>query len=185
MLEDKGYTYQLPSGLYFDTSKSPGYGHLALIDIAGQRETGRVENVEGRKLDKRLRPVAGRGAGRPPHHALGLAVGLGRARLAPGMLGDVDVAARRPLRHPHRRHRPPGTAPRQRDRAERGVPRRRPAVGAVLAAQRVHPAGRAEDREVRRAHPAPGRPGGSRATTRWPTGCSCSAATTAASSTSP
>jgi cysteinyl-tRNA synthetase len=48
-LEELGYTYQLPSGLYFDTSKSPGYGTLALLDLAGQRETGRVEHVEGRK----------------------------------------------------------------------------------------------------------------------------------------
>jgi cysteinyl-tRNA synthetase len=50
VLEEQGYTYQLPSGLYFDTSKSPGYGTLALLDLAGQRETGRVEHVEGRKL---------------------------------------------------------------------------------------------------------------------------------------
>jgi len=49
VLEDKGYTYRLPSGLYFDTSKSPGYGTLALLDLAGQRETGRVEHVEGRR----------------------------------------------------------------------------------------------------------------------------------------
>jgi cysteinyl-tRNA synthetase len=49
VLEDQGYTYQLPSGLYFDTSKSPGYGTLALMDIAGQREGTRVEVVEGRK----------------------------------------------------------------------------------------------------------------------------------------
>jgi cysteinyl-tRNA synthetase len=49
-LEELGYTYRLPSGLYFDTSKSPGYGQLALLDLAGQRETGRVEHVEGRKL---------------------------------------------------------------------------------------------------------------------------------------
>ena len=48
-LEELGYTYQLPSGLYFDTSKSPSYGALALLDLAGQRETGRVEHVEGRK----------------------------------------------------------------------------------------------------------------------------------------
>ncbi len=48
-LEELGYTYQLPSGLYFDTSKSPGYGTLALLDLVGQRETGRVEHVEGRK----------------------------------------------------------------------------------------------------------------------------------------
>ena len=48
-LEEQGYTYQLPSGLYFDTSKSPGYGTLALLDIAGQREAARVEFVEGRR----------------------------------------------------------------------------------------------------------------------------------------
>ena len=48
-LEALGYTYELPTGLYFDTSKSPGYGDLALLDLAGQRETGRVEHVEGRK----------------------------------------------------------------------------------------------------------------------------------------
>jgi len=48
-LESLGYTYLLPSGLYFDTSKSPGYGTLALMDIAGQREGIRVEHVEGRR----------------------------------------------------------------------------------------------------------------------------------------
>src|ERR1700744_2185683 len=48
-LEELGYTYRLPTGLYFDTSKSPGYGTLALLALAGQRETGRVEHVEGRK----------------------------------------------------------------------------------------------------------------------------------------
>jgi len=48
-LEERGYTYLLPSGLYFDTSKSPGYGELAMMDIAGQREAARVEHVEGRR----------------------------------------------------------------------------------------------------------------------------------------
>jgi len=48
-LEEEGFTYELPSGLYFDTSKSPGYGALALLDLAGQREGARVEHVEGRK----------------------------------------------------------------------------------------------------------------------------------------
>jgi cysteinyl-tRNA synthetase len=48
-LEDRGFTYQIPSGLYFDTSKSPGYGTLALLDIAGQQATGRVEQVEGKR----------------------------------------------------------------------------------------------------------------------------------------
>jgi cysteinyl-tRNA synthetase len=48
-LEQDGYTYLLGSGLYFDTSKSPGYGTLALMDVAGQREGSRVERVEGRR----------------------------------------------------------------------------------------------------------------------------------------
>jgi cysteinyl-tRNA synthetase len=48
-LTERGVTYQIPSGLYFDTSKSPGYGELALMDIAGQREAARVEHVEGRR----------------------------------------------------------------------------------------------------------------------------------------
>ncbi len=48
-LQERGVTYQIPSGLYFDTSKSPGYGTLARMDIAGQREAARVEQVEGRR----------------------------------------------------------------------------------------------------------------------------------------
>src|SRR5579859_215186 len=48
-LEKNGYTYQLPSGLYFDTSKLDGYGKLALINVEGQQEAKRVEYVEGRR----------------------------------------------------------------------------------------------------------------------------------------
>jgi cysteinyl-tRNA synthetase len=48
-LQERGFTYQIPSGLYFDTSKSSHYGELALMDIAGQREAARVEHVEGRR----------------------------------------------------------------------------------------------------------------------------------------
>lgn len=49
VLEANGYTYPLPSGLYFDTTKVPSYGELALIDVDGQREGARVEYVEGRR----------------------------------------------------------------------------------------------------------------------------------------
>lgn len=49
VLEEKGFTYQIPSGLYFDTSRSQGYGTLAQMDLAGQREGARVEHVEGRR----------------------------------------------------------------------------------------------------------------------------------------
>jgi cysteinyl-tRNA synthetase len=48
-LQERGVTYQIPSGLYFDTTKSGDYGALALMDIAGQREAARVEHVEGRR----------------------------------------------------------------------------------------------------------------------------------------
>jgi cysteinyl-tRNA synthetase len=48
-LEELGHAYRIPSGLYFDTTTSPGYGTLALMDIAGQREAARVEHVEGRR----------------------------------------------------------------------------------------------------------------------------------------
>ena len=73
----------------------------------------------------RLRPVAGRGTRQAPGAALGLTLGLGRARMAPGVLGDEHGPARLALRPAHRRRRPPGAAPRQRDRAEPGLPRRR------------------------------------------------------------
>jgi hypothetical protein len=39
VLEDHGYGYPLPQGLYFDTSLQADYGALAGIDTAAQRET--------------------------------------------------------------------------------------------------------------------------------------------------
>ena len=48
-LERAGWCYQLPSGLYFDTSRDPGYGHLARLDLAGQRPGARVEVAEGKR----------------------------------------------------------------------------------------------------------------------------------------
>ena len=48
VLEAKGYTYGLPSGLYFDTGRSQDYGRLALLDREGVRE-GRIESVEGKR----------------------------------------------------------------------------------------------------------------------------------------
>jgi cysteinyl-tRNA synthetase len=48
-LQARGYTYQLPSGLYFDTAKDPRYGELAQLHAEGQREAARVEQVEGRR----------------------------------------------------------------------------------------------------------------------------------------
>ena len=41
-LEQRGYTYRLPSGLYFDTAKDPRYGELAQLHAEGQREAARM-----------------------------------------------------------------------------------------------------------------------------------------------
>jgi cysteinyl-tRNA synthetase len=49
VLEKRGYTYQLASGLYFDTAKFPRYGELAQLHAEGQLEAARVEQVPGRR----------------------------------------------------------------------------------------------------------------------------------------
>lgn len=41
-LEEKGYTYQITDGVYFDTSKVADYGKLARLDIKGLRFGARV-----------------------------------------------------------------------------------------------------------------------------------------------
>jgi len=48
-LEKDGFTYRLPSGLYFDTAKDPGYGALAQMSTEGQLEAARLEYVAGRR----------------------------------------------------------------------------------------------------------------------------------------
>nr|WP_238350756.1 cysteine--tRNA ligase [Kribbella shirazensis] len=48
-LAERGFTYEIESGLYFDTSKDPAYGQLGLIDAGGQLEGARVEEVPGRR----------------------------------------------------------------------------------------------------------------------------------------
>jgi len=84
----------------------PGYGTLALLEPAGQRETGRVEHVEGRKLGSDFALWRAEEPGVRRVMRWNSPWGWGGARLAPGMLGDVDGAARRALRHAHaRRHR--------------------------------------------------------------------------------
>lgn len=48
-LKDKGYTYQIDDGIYFDTSKFPTYADFAGLDLAAQRAGARVEfNAEKR-----------------------------------------------------------------------------------------------------------------------------------------
>lgn len=44
-LEQKGYTYQIADGIYFDTSKLAHYGELARLDIEGLQFGARVEDT--------------------------------------------------------------------------------------------------------------------------------------------
>jgi cysteinyl-tRNA synthetase len=42
-LKEKGYTYQIDDGIYFDTSKFPTYADFAGLDLAAQKAGARVE----------------------------------------------------------------------------------------------------------------------------------------------
>lgn len=42
-LKDKGYTYQISDGIYFDTAKFPTYGDFADLDLDAQKAGARVE----------------------------------------------------------------------------------------------------------------------------------------------
>ena len=48
-LEEKGFTYQLEDGLYFDTHKFPGYGKLGGLSQAKLEAGARVELVKGKR----------------------------------------------------------------------------------------------------------------------------------------
>jgi cysteinyl-tRNA synthetase len=48
-LEEKGYTYRIDDGIYFDVSKFPRYAELAQLDLAGQQRTERVGDVAGKR----------------------------------------------------------------------------------------------------------------------------------------
>ena len=43
ILKEKGYTYQIDDGIYFDTSKFPTYADFAGLDLAAQKAGARVE----------------------------------------------------------------------------------------------------------------------------------------------
>jgi cysteinyl-tRNA synthetase len=48
-LEEKGYTYRIADGLYFDTTKFPRYAEFAGLDLEGQEGGGRIADVEGKR----------------------------------------------------------------------------------------------------------------------------------------
>jgi cysteinyl-tRNA synthetase len=48
-LEEKGYSYRIADGIYFDTSKFPGYAEFAGLDLAGQEGGARIGDVAGKR----------------------------------------------------------------------------------------------------------------------------------------
>ena len=83
---------------------------------------GGTHRGRGRQAQRRrLCDLAQDPAGRDAADGMGFAVGQRRTGLASRMLGDVRCSAGLPLRHPHRRDRPPRDPPPQRDRAESGA----------------------------------------------------------------
>ena len=80
------------------------------------RRADRDRRAQGRSA--RFRALEG---GQARRAVVGVAVGHGPARLAHRVLGDVLAPSRRTGRHPRRRRRPDLPAPRERDRAVRGV----------------------------------------------------------------
>lgn len=51
VLEEKGYTYRITDGIYFDTAQFPAYADFAKLDIAGLQSGARVEeNVEKKNV---------------------------------------------------------------------------------------------------------------------------------------
>ncbi|QFZ18867.1 cysteine--tRNA ligase [Saccharothrix syringae] len=49
VLEERGFTYRLDSGLYFDTGRSPDYGLLALMPAGAESDVVRLEVVPGKR----------------------------------------------------------------------------------------------------------------------------------------
>ena len=48
-LEERGSTYRLPDGIYFDTATFPAYAELGRLDLVGQQAGKRVEVVKGKR----------------------------------------------------------------------------------------------------------------------------------------
>ncbi|MEB2343840.1 MAG: cysteine--tRNA ligase [Deltaproteobacteria bacterium] len=48
-LEERGFTYRIEDGLYFDTAKFPRYAEFARLDLAGQEAGARIGDVPGKR----------------------------------------------------------------------------------------------------------------------------------------
>ena len=77
-LEARGFTYRTRDGIYFDTSKDPGYGELARLQLEQQETQERVEGADEKrnradfalwKLTPAGRPEAADGVAEPVGHA--------------------------------------------------------------------------------------------------------------------
>jgi cysteinyl-tRNA synthetase len=82
VLEDKGYAYKLPAGLYFDTARVRAYGKLALLDLAGLQEGARVAPTPGKRNASDFALVARLADRRDAVDGVGIPVGAGSARVA-------------------------------------------------------------------------------------------------------
>jgi len=49
LLEERGYTYRIDDGVYFDTTKFPRYAEFAGLDLEGQEAGARIGEVEGKR----------------------------------------------------------------------------------------------------------------------------------------
>jgi cysteinyl-tRNA synthetase len=48
-LEEKGFTYRIADGIYFDVSRFPRYAELGRLDLGGQEAGARIGGVEGKR----------------------------------------------------------------------------------------------------------------------------------------
>jgi cysteinyl-tRNA synthetase len=49
VLVEKGFTYRIDDGIYFDTSRFPGYAEFAGLNLAGQESGARIGDVAGKR----------------------------------------------------------------------------------------------------------------------------------------
>ena len=177
-LIEKGHAYEVDGTVYYDVTTFPGYGKLSgnTLDQLARRPPSGGRGRPGQAPPRGLRAVE---EGRPqPRAQVAEPVGRRLPGMAHRVLGDVDEAPRRPLRHPHRRQRQQVPPPRGRDRPVGGG--RRPPGRLDLGARRVPADERAEDGQVREEHLSGSPTWPNRASTRSRTGCCASAPATAA-----
>ena len=118
MLVRRGNAYVAGDGVYYRVRSFPRYGALSHRNVDELLIGARIEPGEDKAdpLDFALWKFA-----KPGEPEWPTPWGAGSPGLAHRVLGDVARAAWRTVRHPRRRLRPDLSAPRKRDRAERGA----------------------------------------------------------------